>query len=67
MIQNELKRCPFCGKRAKLADFTARPVASWVLMHKERGCLVRIVEDFATEKAAITAWNRRAPTPKETP
>ena len=62
---DELKPCPFCGGRFKIAQEPSdnSPVNNlWYLFHEygplgspARKCLIRVHEYFDTETAAITA------------
>jgi hypothetical protein len=56
----KLKPCPFCGGEATLNDYRDAPAGAWVLVHRAKDCfLAPAVQNFGTEKAALTAWNTR--------
>ena len=62
---SELKRCPFCGGRPKFYKDTVWYVDTedyaerWRVVCGARVDCCYLVNDFATEQEAITAWNRR--------
>lgn len=60
----DLKPCPHCGGKPELDDYRDKPVGAWVLSHKTN-CILRIVNSYPTREAAIAAWNRRAPDPRD--
>lgn len=51
----KLKRCPFCGGKAKLTDLKQAP-ESWVEC-TECGARTRFFSN--SEEAAVSAWNAR--------
>lgn len=55
MEEIKLKRCPFCGGKAKLTDLKQAP-ESWVEC-TECGARTRFFSN--SEEAAVSAWNAR--------
>ncbi|MHB1368546.1 MAG: Lar family restriction alleviation protein [Eubacteriales bacterium] len=55
-MNNEIKKCPFCGGEAKLHDNTAIGWGVEVVCNK---CWASTKKCMETEKIAIAAWNRR--------
>lgn len=63
----ELKPCPFCGEVVQMNDYTNRPAAAWVMVHR---CKVigPIKLDAWSGATLAENWNTRAdipPTPAE--
>ena len=57
---SELKRCPFCGGEARLAD---EPIGKGKYLYSvlcENDCVVQGTY-FTTAETAIEAWNNRKP------
>lgn len=57
---NELKKCPFCGGEARLAD---EPIGKGKCLYSvlcENDCVVQGTY-HTTAESAIKAWNRRKP------
>ncbi|HGN0007832.1 TPA: Lar family restriction alleviation protein [Proteus mirabilis] len=52
---NELKKCPFCGGKAKSEKYL---IVYWRVRCTK--CFTLQTEMVASEKSAIAAWNRRA-------
>ncbi|HID5224844.1 Lar family restriction alleviation protein [Proteus mirabilis] len=51
----ELKKCPFCGGKAKSEKYL---IVYWRVRCTK--CFTLQTEMVASEKSAIAAWNRRA-------
>ena len=64
-MEAEIKPCPFCGGRPKFYKVTVWYVDTedyaerWRVVCGARVDCCYLVNDFATEQEAITAWNRR--------
>lgn len=61
MTANELKLCPFCGENVEMHDYTTKPAAAWVMIHR---CKVigPIKLEAYSGNALRLAWNTRAAT-----
>lgn len=55
MVASELKRCPFCGGKAKLAF--RKGIDDWAKVYCTK-CGVNYI--YEKPEQAIAAWNRRA-------
>lgn len=56
-----MKKCPFCGSKAKILE----PDYGAVFVRCENRDCKGQVGYFSTEKKAVLAWNKRARRPKE--
>ena len=75
MSEQELKPCPFCGSKAKYTYHSNANLSGWQYFadhwvycdnDKEGVCAVH-QGMFETKEQAITAWNTRHASLKETP
>lgn len=60
MSQIDLLPCPFCGEAVEAHDYTNKPVAAWVMIHRCKAIGPVKLESFTGEGLAAQ-WNRRAP------
>lgn len=59
---DELKQCPFCGGEAETyhSDNPDSNIQYWGVDCKSDECITHtMIADYATEKDAVAAWNRR--------
>lgn len=59
MTAPELKACPFCGEPVQMNDYTDKPAAAWVMIHR---CTVigPIKMERSSGGGLASAWNTRA-------
>lgn len=56
----DLKPCAHCGETPELHDYTAAPAAAWVLVHRNKACVIApVILNFPTREDALERWNRR--------
>jgi Lar family restriction alleviation protein len=57
MLMTDIKRCPFCGSKAKI-DEPSRGAPGWQVFCLR--CEAVATSVFGTEAEAVAAWNTRA-------
>ncbi len=61
MNDNELKPCPYCGKKAEMKTYKHVPRGTdYVPRCTDASCCGRSTKRFTTREAAVYFWNRRA-------
>jgi len=61
-MNNKLKPCPFCGRKAKAYAFYRDDEKVWYIACSSKTCDVKphTITVFEKRKSAVAAWNKRA-------
>ena len=63
MMNNELKKCPFCGSKVNFERRNRYGKITYIVICQNDLCFMRLPHNrpsFENEEKAITSWNGRA-------